>query len=250
MPQNNNKTHFGYQTVDTEEKQGKVKQVFDSVADNYDIMNDLMSLGIHRLWKCYTAASSKLRPGDKVLDVASGSGDLSKLFSKKVGTKGKVYVTDINEAMLRVGRDRLTDAGIVNNVTYVLANAETLPFKKNYFNCISIGFGLRNVTDKPKALASMYESLVPGGKLIVLEFSKPSLPLLKPFYDLYSFSILPFLGQFIANDRDSYQYLAESIRMHPDQLTLKEMIESAGFDDCHYENLSGGIVALHTAYKY
>lgn len=244
------KTHFGYQSVNLDEKEGKVKQVFDSVADKYDLMNDLMSFGIHRLWKRYTACVSQLHPGDKVLDVASGSGDLSKLFSQRVGKKGHVYVTDINETMLNVGRDNLTNAGVVNNVSYVLANAECLPFRTNYFNCLSIGFGLRNVTDKPKALKSMYDTLAPGGKLMILEFSTPSLPLLKPIYDLYSFSLLPKIGEWVANDKESYVYLAESIRMHPDQEALKKMIENAGFDDCTYHNLSGGIVALHTAYKY
>lgn len=243
-------THFGYETVNETDKQSRVKEVFDSVADNYDLMNDLMSFGIHRLWKSYTASVSKLRPGDKVLDVASGSGDLSKLFSKKVGKTGRVYVTDINEAMLKVGRDRITDQGIVNNVSYAIANAENLPFRDNYFNCISIGFGLRNVTNKSQALTSMYDAIAPGGKIMILEFSTPALPLLKPLYDAYSFSLLPLMGELIANDRKSYQYLAESIRMHPDQQTLKNMIEAVGFEDCHYENLSGGIVALHTAYKY
>jgi len=243
-------THFGYESVNVDEKQGRVKHVFDSVADNYDIMNDLMSLGIHRLWKRYTACVSQLRSGDKVLDVASGSGDLSKLFSQRIGKKGHIYVTDINEAMLNVGRDRLTDHGVIGNVSYVLANAECLPFKENYFNCISIGFGLRNVTDKSKALASMYEKLAPGGKLMVLEFSTPNIPLLKPIYDLYSFSLLPKIGELIANDGESYKYLAESIRMHPDQESLKTMIEKVGFEDCTYHNLSGGIVALHVAYKY
>ena len=243
-------THFGYESVDVDEKEDKVKHVFDSVAHNYDLMNDLMSFGIHRLWKRYTACTSQLRNGDKVLDVASGSGDLSKLFSQKVGSKGHVYVTDINEAMLNVGRDRLTDEGIINNVSYVLANAECLPFKDNYFNCLSIGFGLRNVTDKSKALSCMFDKIAPGGKLMILEFSTPSIPLLKPIYDLYSFSLLPMIGKYVANDSDSYKYLAESIRMHPDQETLKSMIEQAGFEDCTYHNLSGGIVALHTAYKY
>tara|TARA_B110000879_G_C11175639_1_gene515829 strand:- start:2799 stop:3548 length:750 start_codon:yes stop_codon:yes gene_type:complete len=244
------KTHFGYESVDMEDKEGKVKHVFDSVANNYDIMNDLMSFGVHRLWKRYTACVSQLRSGDKVLDVASGSGDLSKLFSKRVGDKGHVYVTDINEAMLNVGRDNLTNAGIINNVSYVLANAECLPFQSNYFNCLSIGFGLRNVTDKAKALASMYDKIAPGGKLMILEFSTPNLPFLKPIYDLYSFSLLPKIGEWVANDKDSYTYLAESIRMHPNQEALKTMIEQAGFEDCTYHNLSGGIVALHTAYKY
>lgn len=243
-------THFGYETVDVEKKQQRVKQVFDSVASNYDIMNDLMSLGIHRLWKYYTAGASQLRNGDKVLDVASGSGDLSRLFSNKVGSKGHIYVSDINEAMLNVGRNRLLDAGISSNVSFVVANAESLPFQSNYFNCISIGFGLRNVTNKATALASMYDKLTPGGKLMVLEFSTPNLPLLKPIYDAYSFSLLPLLGEWIANDRQSYQYLAESIRMHPDQESLKKMIEQVGFEDCVYHNLSGGIVALHIAYKY
>ena len=243
-------THFGFETIDEDQKQGRVKQVFDSVASQYDIMNDLMSFGVHRLWKRYTAAASQLRAGDVVLDVASGSGDLSRLFSQRVGRTGHVYVTDINEAMLNVGRERLTDAGIVGNVSYVLANAECLPFASNSFNCISIGFGLRNVTDKSSALASMYDCLAPGGKLMVLEFSTPQLPFLKPLYDAYSFKILPMMGQIIANDKESYQYLAESIRMHPSQEELKTMIEAVGFEDCKYDNLSGGIVALHTAYKY
>lgn len=243
-------THFGYESVPIDEKEGRVKGVFDSVASNYDLMNDLMSMGVHRLWKRYTACVSQLRPGDKVLDVASGSGDLSKLFSQKVGSKGHVYVTDINEAMLSVGRDRLTDAGIINNVSYVLANAECLPFKSDYFNCLSIGFGLRNVTNKAKALSSMYDKIAPGGKLMILEFSTPNVPLLKPIYDMYSFSLLPMIGKLVANDAESYKYLAESIRMHPDQEALKKMIEQAGFEDCTYHNLSGGIVALHTAYKY
>lgn len=245
-----NKTDFGFQSVPYEEKQARVKEVFDSVAGKYDVMNDLMSFGIHRLWKRFTAEVSQLRPGHQVLDVACGSGDLSKLFSQKVGEKGHVFLSDINEAMLNVGRDRLMDEGIINNVSFIIANAEELPFKRNYFDCISIGFGLRNVTNKAKALASMYQTLKPGGKLLVLEFSTPQLPILKPLYDLYSFSLLPKLGQLIANDASSYRYLAESIRMHPDQDTLKKMIEQAGFEDCKYHNLTGGIVALHTAYKY
>lgn len=243
-------THFGYQTVQTDEKVKRVKEVFHSVADKYDVMNDLMSLGIHRLWKKLTVELSHIREGQNVLDLAGGSGDLSKLFSQKVGRTGKVILSDINPSMLNVGRDRMIDKGLIQNIDYVLANAEKLPFISNHFDCVCIAFGLRNVTDKARALKSMFEVVKPGGKLLVLEFSHPTLPGLKPLYDWYSFNILPKLGKIIADDEQSYRYLAESIRMHPSQDQLKQMIEVAGFEDCHYYNLSGGIVALHRAYKY
>jgi demethylmenaquinone methyltransferase/2-methoxy-6-polyprenyl-1,4-benzoquinol methylase len=244
------KTHFGFETVAWDEKEKKVGAVFHSVAKNYDLMNDLMSAGIHRLWKRFTVELSHARPGQSVLDLAGGSGDLSRLFSQKVGATGQVVLADINAAMLAVGRDRLLDEGICSPINFVQANAEALPFADDHFHCIVIGFGLRNVTDKEAALRSMFRVLKPGGKLMVLEFSKPALPGLKPVYDWYSFNILPKLGQLFAADADSYKYLAESIRMHPAQDELKKMIEQAGFEDCHYHNLSGGIVALHIAYKY
>lgn len=244
------KTHFGYQQVDWEEKQDKVKQVFESVASNYDIMNDLMSMGMHRLWKRYTIEMSHAKSGWHVLDLAGGSGDLSLMLSKRIGAKGHLILSDINQAMLAVGRDRLIDHGCVNNIDVVQANAECLPFANNYFDLVTMAFGLRNVTDKLKALHSIFQSVKPGGKLMVLEFSKPVLKLIQPLYDAYSFSILPMMGQWIANDAESYRYLAESIRMHPDQQGLKSLIEQAGFEDCQYHNLSAGIVALHIAYKY
>ncbi|MCA0402456.1 MAG: bifunctional demethylmenaquinone methyltransferase/2-methoxy-6-polyprenyl-1,4-benzoquinol methylase UbiE [Proteobacteria bacterium] len=243
-------THFGFQSVDWDEKEQKVKDVFKSVAKKYDLMNDLMSLGIHRLWKQFTMGLSGLRPGQTVLDLAGGSGDLTKIASQKVGLKGKVILADINAAMLEVGRDKLLDEGLHQNIDFVQANAECLPFSSNYFNCITMAFGLRNVTDKDKALESIYRVCKPGGKVMILEFSKPTFPGLKPVYDWYSFHILPKIGQFFASDEESYRYLAESIRMHPSQDELKNMIEKAGFEDCHYHNLSGGIVALHIAYKY
>lgn len=243
-------THFGFESVDWDEKEKKVAEVFHSVAKSYDRMNDLMSFGVHHLWKRFTIELSQVRPGQSVLDLAGGSGDLTRLLSKKVGDSGQVILTDINSAMLNVGRDRMLDEGLFKNISYVQGNAQCLPFANNSFHCITIGFGLRNVTDKDEALRSMYRVCKPGGKLMVLEFSTPSLPGLKPVYDWYSFNILPKIGKFVANDEASYQYLAESIRMHPDQNTLKEMIERAGFEDCHYHNLSGGIVALHVAYKY
>lgn len=243
-------THFGFESVDWDEKEKKVAEVFHSVAKNYDRMNDLMSFGVHHLWKRFTIELSQVRPGQSVLDLAGGSGDLTRLLSKKVGDFGQVILTDINSAMLNVGRDRLLDEGLFKNIGYVQGNAQCLPFANNSFHCITIGFGLRNVTDKDEALRSMYRVCKPGGKLMVLEFSTPNLPGLKSVYDWYSFNILPKIGKLVANDEASYQYLAESIRMHPDQNTLKEMIERAGFEDCHYHNLSGGIVALHVAYKY
>ena len=243
-------THFGYKTVSTAEKAGRVREVFDSVADNYDLMNDLMSMGSHRLWKRFTLARTGLRPGQAALDVAGGTGDIAAGLIKQVGPSGRVCITDINLAMLRVGRDRLLDKGLSKGLEIVQSNAEKLPFQPGSFDCVTISFGLRNVTDKQAALNSMAACLKPGGKLMVLEFSKPVIKLLEPVYDVYSFKVLPFLGELIAKDADSYQYLAESIRMHPDQETLKGMMESAGLEDCRYHNLSGGIVALHTGYRY
>ncbi len=242
-------THFGFQQVPLEEKKARVAEVFDSVAGNYDIMNDVMSMGIHRLWKRYTLEMSGVHKGQRVLDLAGGTGDLAARFSRMVGPQGEVVLADINESMLREGRSRLLDRGIAGNVDFVLANAESLPFPDNHFDCITIAFGLRNVTDKDAALASMYRILKPGGRLLVLEFSKPD-ALLKPAYDLYSFKVLPLMGKLIANDEASYRYLAESIRMHPDQETLKGMMEAAGFERCEYFNLSAGIVALHRGYKF
>ncbi|MBE9526303.1 MAG: bifunctional demethylmenaquinone methyltransferase/2-methoxy-6-polyprenyl-1,4-benzoquinol methylase UbiE [Proteobacteria bacterium] len=243
-------THFGYKTVNTEEKVAKVAEVFHSVAANYDLMNDLMSMGVHRIWKRLTIEKSGVRRGHHVLDLAGGTGDLTAKFSKMVGVDGQVILGDINDSMLKVGRARLLDKGIVGNVEYVQANAECLPFPDNSFDCITIAFGLRNVTDKDAALASMYRVLKPGGRLLVLEFSKPVAPGLSPLYDFYSFKILPTMGKIFANDSESYRYLAESIRMHPDQETLKEMMSNAGFDRCDYSNLTGGIVALHRGFKF
>ncbi len=243
-------THFGFQTVAWQDKQKKVAEVFHSVAGNYDIMNDLMSLGIHRLWKKATIDFANIRLGHRVLDLAGGSGDLTRLASRLVGEQGQVILADINEAMLQQGRSKLIDQGIIQNVRFMQANAESLPFADNYFDRILIGFGLRNVTDKAKALRSMYRVCRPGGKLLVLEFSTPKPPGLKTIYDWYSFNILPKLGKLVANDEESYQYLAESIRVHPDQESLKDIIEQAGFEDCQYHNFTGGVVALHMAYKY
>lgn len=242
-------TDFGYQKVPLEEKARRVAGVFHSVADKYDVMNDLMSLGIHRLWKRYAIELSRVRRGQRVLDLAGGTGDLAQRFARMVGDQGEVVLADINGSMLERGRSRLVDAGVVGNVRYVQANAESLPFPDNHFDCISIAFGLRNVTDKQAALASMYKTLKPGGRVLVLEFSKPTVPGLKPLYDLYSFTMLPLLGRLVAGDASSYRYLAESIRMHPDQETLKNMMEQAGLERCQYYNLSGGIVALHRGFK-
>ncbi len=242
-------THFGFQHVRKEEKAGKVADVFHSVASKYDVMNDLMSLGIHRIWKKLTIESSGVRPGHKVLDIAGGTGDLTMQFAKRVGEQGQVILADINSSMLEVGRDRLLDQGYGSNIQFVQANAETLPFPDNYFNCVSIAFGLRNVTDKDKALRSMTRVLKPGGRLLVLEFSKPNNELLSKIYDKYSFTALPLMGKLITNDSESYKYLAESIRMHPDQETLKNMLEDAGLVNCRYQNMTGGIVALHTGIK-
>ncbi|MEZ7859696.1 MAG: demethylmenaquinone methyltransferase/2-methoxy-6-polyprenyl-1,4-benzoquinol methylase [Parasphingorhabdus sp.] len=242
-------THFGYKTVKVEEKAGKVAEVFHSVAGKYDLMNDLMSGGVHRLWKRMTIEMSGVRRGDTVLDIAGGTGDLTAKFSRIVGPEGTVVLADINDSMLRVGRDRLTDLGIVNNVKFSQADAQYLPFPDNSFDVITIAFGLRNVTDKDLALRSMLRVLKPGGRLLVLEFSSPANPLLSKIYDTYSFSILPKLGKLFASDADSYQYLAESIRMHPDQETLQGMMDNAGFANTDFHNMTGGVVALHRGVK-
>lgn len=243
-------THFGFRTVAKEEKATMVAEVFHSVAAKYDIMNDLMSMGIHRVWKRFTIDCSGVRRGQRVLDLGGGTGDLTAKFSRMVGDSGQVILADINNSMLKVGRSKLRDSGIVGNVGYVQANAEELPFPDNYFDCITISFCLRNVTDKEQALRSMYRVLKPGGRLLVLEFSKPILEPLSKIYDAYSFHLLPKIGEIIAHDSESYRYLAESIRMHPDQETLKGMMDDAGFDQTTYYNLTGGIVALHRGYKF
>ena len=242
-------THFGYKQVNVEEKAGKVAEVFHSVAGNYDLINDLMSAGIHRLWKRVAIQMSGVRPGQSVLDIAGGTGDLAAKFSRIVGPEGTVVLADINDSMLKVGRDRLVDRGITDNVRFSQADAQHLPFPDNTFDVITIAFGLRNVTDKDMALRSMLRVLKPGGKLLVLEFSKPPNALLSKIYDGYSFSILPKLGKLFANDADSYQYLAESIRMHPNQETLQGMMDNAGFANTDYHNMTGGIVALHRGVK-
>ena len=249
-PTSSDTTHFGYKQVATEQKEGMVADVFHSVAAKYDVMNDLMSFGIHRLWKRYTVDCSGVRSGQKVLDLAGGTGDLTSTFSRLVGDKGQVVLADINYSMLKVGRDKLRNQGRVGNIEYVQANAEELPFPDNHFDLVTMAFGFRNVTNKDNALASIFRVLKPGGRLLVLEFSKPILPALSKVYDAYSFHVLPMMGQLVANDKESYQYLAESIRMHPDQETLKAMFEAAGFEHCKYDNLTGGIVALHRGYKF
>jgi demethylmenaquinone methyltransferase/2-methoxy-6-polyprenyl-1,4-benzoquinol methylase len=243
-------TDFGFERVGWSEKARRVRGVFDSVATNYDLMNDLMSAGAHRLWKRFALSLTNLRPGQQALDVAGGTGDLADGLARQVGAGGLVILTDINAAMLERGRDRLIDSGRVGNIQYVQANAERLPFADNSFDCITIGFGLRNVTDKPAALASMHRVLKPGGQLLVLEFSQPIAPGLAPLYDAYSFHVLPLLGKLVARDEASYRYLAESIRMHPNQEKLLAMMTAAGLEGCRYHNLSGGIVALHRGYKY
>ncbi|MFT5573946.1 MAG: demethylmenaquinone methyltransferase/2-methoxy-6-polyprenyl-1,4-benzoquinol methylase [Cryomorphaceae bacterium] len=250
MSKSDNKTHFGFQEVDEADKQNLVGAVFKSVASSYDVMNDAMSLGVHRAWKWFAIAQSGVKLGDRVLDLASGSGDLALKFAGKVGDEGRVIVTDINQAMLAEGRKRLTDAGVAGNVDYCLVNAEQLPFEDNSFDCISISFGLRNVTRKDIALASMQRCLKPGGRVIILEFSQPTNESFRKIYDAYSFNVIPMLGEMIADDRESYQYLVESIRQHPPQEELKQMMLDAGFDHARYHNLTGGVVALHIGYKY
>ncbi|MES9852934.1 MAG: bifunctional demethylmenaquinone methyltransferase/2-methoxy-6-polyprenyl-1,4-benzoquinol methylase UbiE [Candidatus Thiodiazotropha sp. L084R] len=242
-------THFGYQDVPVGEKAGRVRDVFDSVANKYDLMNDLMSFGVHRIWKRHTIELSGVRKGQRVLDLAAGTGDLSARFSGLVGSDGEVVFSDINAAMLDQGRDRMIDEGRVANVRYVQADAQHLPFPDDHFDCVTIGFGLRNVTDKQLALNDIFRVLKPAGRLLVLEFSKPVHKPLQKIYDLYSFNLLPKIGKLVTQDEESYRYLAESIRMHPDQDTLKGMLEHAGFDRCDYFNLTGGVVAIHRGYK-
>ena len=241
-------THFGYKNVPLDEKAEHVRGVFDSVATRYDIMNDLMSAGLHRLWKRHTIDQAGARPGHVILDLAGGTGDLAVRFAREVGPTGHVVLADINAAMLEQGRQRLVDAGQAGNWTIAQVDAQQLPFADAAFDRVTIAFGLRNITDKAVALQSMFRVLKPGGKLLILEFSKP-LKALQPAYDLYSFKVLPLIGKVVARDEDSYQYLAESIRMHPDQDTLLGMMEDAGFERCRYQNLAGGIVALHTGYR-
>ena len=242
-------TDFGYREVDKSDKAGLVADVFHSVASRYDLMNDLMSGGIHRIWKRFTIELSGVRKGHDVLDIAGGTGDLAARFSRIVGQSGQVVLADINDSMLRVGRDKLLDRGFQGNLQFVQADAQYLPFPDDSFDCVTIAFGLRNVTDKALALRSMLRVLKPGGRLLVLEFSKPENELLSKAYDTYSFRVLPLMGRLVAKDGDSYQYLAESIRMHPDQDTLRDMMEDAGFTRCEYHNMTGGIVALHKGVK-
>ncbi len=242
-------THFGFRKVPKAEKATLVKGVFDSVASRYDLMNDLMSFGIHRLWKRFAVELAGVRAGQRVLDLAAGTGDLADRFAGLVGPEGLVVMTDINENMLRVGRDRMLDHGHAGNVRYAQVNAERLPFPDDSFDCITIGFGLRNVTDKQKALEAMYAALRPGGRALILEFSHPVSAPLRKLYDLYSFTLLPKIGKAVVNDEESYRYLAESIRMHPDQESLRGMMEEAGFERCDYHNLTGGVVAIHRGFK-
>ncbi len=245
---NKQATHFGYESVPVHEKAERVKGVFDAVASRYDIMNDLMSGGLHRLWKRFTIEQAALRRGQRVLDLAGGTGDLARVFTEKVGQSGHVVLADINASMLQEGRRRLIDAGASGNLSIAQVNAEALPFESDSFDCVSIAFGLRNVTDKDAALRSIFRVLKPGAKLLILEFSKPA-QAIRPIYDIYSFKILPRIGELVANDSQSYQYLAESIRMHPDQETLLAMMQDAGFERCRFHNLAMGIVALHVGYK-
>jgi len=249
MKQDLNKNFdFGYEHVTEEEKTEKVGAVFDSVSQKYDLMNDLMSLGLHRFWKRFAMMHTGLTKGMSALDVAGGTGDLASSLCQQVGKKGTVVLTDINFNMLINGRSKLLDQGKLNQINLIQSNAESLPFVNDFFDCITIGFGLRNITNKEKALTSIMQVIKPGGRLLILEFSKPN-ELISPFYDFYSFSVLPKLGDWVVNDADSYQYLAESIRMHPDQKKLKAMMETIGFSNCEYFNLTGGIVALHIGYK-
>ena len=242
-------TDFGYQRIPVEQKTRRVGQVFDSVAARYDLMNDLMSWGIHRLWKQFAVAIASIKRGQRVLDLAGGTGDMTARLARRVGSAGSVILADINESMLSIGRDRLLDQGIAGTVQYVQANAESLPFPDNTFDVVTIAFGLRNVTHKDQALASMHRVLQPGGRVVILEFSQLVMPLLQRLYDSYSFNVLPWLGKLVVGDAESYRYLLESIRRHPDQETLKSMMESAGFDLIAYYNLSGGIAAVHCGYK-
>ena len=243
-------THFGYQQVPVDEKVRKVAGVFDSVAGKYDLMNDLLSFGIHRWWKRFALNLTGVKAGQRALDLAGGTGDLAGRLTSLVGPKGLVVLADINASMLAEGRRRLIDAGQVGNIVYVQADAEALPFPDNTFDCITIAFGLRNVTHKDKALVAMQRALRPGGCAVILEFSHPIAPGLKPVYDLYSFAVMPLVGKLVAHDSDSYRYLAESIRLHPDQETLRQMMAQAGFERCEYFNLTGGIVAAHRGYKF
>jgi demethylmenaquinone methyltransferase/2-methoxy-6-polyprenyl-1,4-benzoquinol methylase len=249
MDHSDRKVDFGFEKVAWGEKAERVRSVFASVASKYDVMNDLMSFGVHRLWKQFTLSLTGLKPGQRALDVAGGTGDLAMGLLRQVGKSGHVVLSDVNPAMLEIGRDRLLDRGFVGNVECIVADAERLPFEENSFDCVTIGFGLRNVTDKAAALKSMHRVLKPGGQLLVLEFSTPVAPGLKPIYDAYSFRVLPALGRLVAQDADSYRYLAESIRMHPNQETLLDMLRAAGFAQTRYHNLSGGIVAVHRGYK-
>ena len=249
MDNSDRKADFGFENVAWGDKAQRVRRVFASVAGKYDVMNDLMSFGVHRLWKHFTLSLTGLRPGQSALDVAGGTGDLAAGMLPQVGKSGRVVLSDVNRAMLDIGRDRLLDKGLVGNVECIVADAERLPFVDDSFDCVTIGFGLRNVTDKAAALKSMHRVLKPGGQLLVLEFSTPVAPGLKPIYDAYSFKVLPLLGQLVAKDADSYRYLAESIRMHPDQETLLGMLCAAGFGATRYHNLTGGIVAVHRGYK-
>jgi demethylmenaquinone methyltransferase/2-methoxy-6-polyprenyl-1,4-benzoquinol methylase len=242
-------THFGFKDVDKDSKAGMVADVFHSVAARYDLMNDLMSGGIHRIWKRFTIELSGVRKNNAVLDIAGGTGDLAARFAELVGPEGRVVLADINDSMLQVGRDKLLDTGRLGNIEFVQADAQSLPFPDDSFDCVTIAFGLRNVTDINSALRSMLRVLKPGGRLLVLEFSKPENELLSKAYDTYSFRVLPVMGKLVTNDSESYQYLAESIRKHPDQDTLRDMMEDVGFSQCEYHNMTGGIVALHRGIK-
>lgn len=245
----NDKTHFGYEEVNAGDKAGRVADVFHSVASKYDIMNDVMSGGIHRIWKRLTIEHAAVRPGQTILDIAGGTGDLAWKFSRLTGNTGQVFLADINNSMLEAGRERLLNKGDCSNIDFIQADAQYLPFADNSIDLITISFGLRNVTDKDLALQSMQRILKPGGKVMVLEFSKPNNPLLSKIYDTYSFEVIPRIGKLVTGDADSYRYLSESIRMHPDQKTLKEMLENAGFSRVKFHNMTGGIVALHTGVK-